>query len=165
MTFMPPEWECLPSSVSRRLDYLLSSLSLCLRFATLTQFPPTSDFRCFVFACQGSIASRAAIFAPSVDGDYTAPEQDSRAAADDRSTLSRIAGINAALPSAGITFRRQKTCASPRLPIKTLPLWGGVRGAILFPRKENSPPLSRPHTVWGTFLPHEVRKTHIISLI
>ena len=85
MTFTPPEWKCLPSSVSKRLDYLLSSLSLCLRFATLTQFPPTSDFRCFVVACQGDIAVLTAIFAPSVDGDYTAPEQDSRAAADDRS--------------------------------------------------------------------------------
>ena len=101
MTFMPPEWECLPSSVSKRLDYLLSSLSLCLRFATLTQFPPTSDFRCFVFACQGGIASLAAIFAPSVDGDYTAPEQDSRAAADDRSRGKSYSNANAAPPRAG----------------------------------------------------------------
>ena len=101
MTFMPPEWECLPSSVSKRLDYLLSSLSLCLRFATLTQFPPTSDFRCFVFACQGSIASLAAIFAPSVDGDYTAPEQDSRAAADDRSRGKSYSSFNAATPRYG----------------------------------------------------------------
>ena len=98
---MPPEWECLPSSVSRRLDYLLSSLSLCLRFAALTQFPPTSDFRCFVFACQGSIASLAAIFAPSVDGDYTAPEQDSRAAADDRSRGKSYSSFNAATPRYG----------------------------------------------------------------
>ena len=98
---MPPEWECLPSSVSKRLDYLLSSLSLCLRFATLTQFPPTSDFRCFVFACQGSIASLAAIFAPSVDGDYTAPEQDSRAAADDRSRGKSYSSFNAATPRYG----------------------------------------------------------------
>ena len=91
----------LPSSVSKRLDYLLSSLSLCLRFATLTQFPPTSDFRCFVFACQGSIASLAAIFAPSVDGDYTAPEQDSRAAADDRSRGKSYSSFNAATPRYG----------------------------------------------------------------
>ena len=98
---MPPEWECLPSSVSKRLDYLLSSLSLCLRFATLTQFPPTSDFRCFAFACQGSIASLTAIFAPSVDGDYTAPEQDSRAAADDRSRGKSYSSFNAATPRYG----------------------------------------------------------------
>ena len=101
MTFMPPEWRCQPSSVSKRLDYLLSSLSLCLRFATLTQFPPTSDFRCFVFACQGSIASLAAIFAPSVDSDYTAPEQDSRAAADDRSRGKSYSSFNAATPRYG----------------------------------------------------------------
>ena len=101
MTFMPPEWECLPSSVSKRLDYLLSSLSLCLRFATLTQFPPTSDFRCFVFACQGSIASLAAICALSIAGDYTAPEQDSRAAADDRSRGKSYSSFNAATPRYG----------------------------------------------------------------
>ena len=74
-----------------------------------------------------ALLALAAICVLSVDGDYTAPKQDSRAAADDRSTLSRIAGINAALPRAGITFRRQKTCASPRLPIKTLSL-GGCKG-------------------------------------
>ena len=92
---------CLLDDVSKRFDFLLSSLSLCLRFATLTQFPPTSDFRCFVFACQGSIASRAAIFAPSVDGDYTAPEQDSRAAADDRSRGKSYSSFNAATPRYG----------------------------------------------------------------
>ena len=92
---------CLLLFVSKRLDYLLSSLSLCLRFATLTQFPPTSDFRCIDFACQGSIASLAAIFAPSVDGDYTAPEQDSRAAADDRSRGKSYSSFNAATPRYG----------------------------------------------------------------
>ena len=76
---------------------------------------------------KAALLGLAAICALSIAGDYTAPKQDSRAAADDRSTLSRIAGINAALPRAGITFRRQKTCASPRLPIKTLSL-GGCKG-------------------------------------
>ena len=46
---------CLPSSVSKRLDYLLSSLSLCLQFATLTQSPSTLDLCRFASACQGSI--------------------------------------------------------------------------------------------------------------
>ena len=128
MTFMPPEWECLPSSVSKRLDYLLSSLSLCLRFATLTQFPPTSDFRCFAFACQGSIASLAAIFAPSVDGDYTAPEQDSRAAADDRSR-----GKSYSNTKRGNAARREVQSASiaalraARLQCQNLSL-GGFKG-------------------------------------
>ena len=40
---------CLPSSVSKRLDYLLSSLSLCLRFVTLTQLRSTSGFYQFCF--------------------------------------------------------------------------------------------------------------------
>ena len=64
-----------------------------------------------------------------------------------------------ALRSGGKRLVQARDCQSKPF------LLGGVRGAILFPRKENSPPLSRPHTVWGTFLPHEVRKTHIISLI
>ena len=91
---------------------------------------------CFDGACRGGIAALAAICVLSVDGDYTAPKQDSRAAADDRSTLSRIAGINAALPRAGITFRRQKTCASPRLPIKTLSLGGCKGGCSLSSERE-----------------------------
>ena len=82
---MPPEWECLPSFVSKRLDYILSPLSLCLRIGSLMQFPSTSDFINLAFACRGGFASLAAIFALSVDDDYTAPKQDSRAAADSRS--------------------------------------------------------------------------------
>ena len=146
---MPPEWECLPSSVSKRLDYLLSSLSLCLRFATLTQFPPTSDFRCFGFACQGSIASLAAIFAPSVDGDYTAPEQDSRAAADDRSrgkSYSSFKRGNAALwavQSASIAALR-----AARLQCEFS--LGGCKGGVSLFEKEIPLPYPRP--------PHQVGK-------
>ena len=136
MTFMPPEWGCLPSSVSKRLNYLLSSLSLCLRFATLTQFPPTSDFRCFVFACQGSIASLAAIFAPSVDGDYTAPEQDSRAAADDRSRGKSYSSFNAATPRYGQCNRQ-----APHL-FELLARKGIERGP--FSHVREWPPLSAP---------------------
>ena len=47
---------CLPGVVSKRLGLLLSSLSLCLRFVTLTQFPSTTDFHCFVFVCRGGLA-------------------------------------------------------------------------------------------------------------
>ena len=42
--------------VAIRFDFLLSSLSLCLRFVTLTQFPSTTDFYCFVFVCRGGLA-------------------------------------------------------------------------------------------------------------
>ena len=47
---------CLPWDGSTRLGLLLSSLSLCLRFVTLTQFPSTTDFHCFVFVCRGGLA-------------------------------------------------------------------------------------------------------------
>ena len=92
---------CLLDDVSKRFDFLLSSLSLCLRVGGLTQFPSTLDFINSVVACQGGIASLAAIFAPSVDGDYTAPEQDSRAAADDRSRGKSYSSFNAATPRYG----------------------------------------------------------------
>ena len=46
--------------VAIRFDFLLSSLSLCLRFVTLTQSPPTLDFGRLVGACQGGIAALAA---------------------------------------------------------------------------------------------------------
>ena len=55
--------------VAIRFDFLLSSLSLCLRVGGLTQFPSTLDFINSVVACQGGIVVLAAICAPSVDGD------------------------------------------------------------------------------------------------
>ena len=42
--------------VAIRFDFLLSSLSLCLRFVTITQFPSTTDFHCFVFVCRDGLA-------------------------------------------------------------------------------------------------------------
>ena len=43
-------------SPSIRFGLLLFSLSLCLRFVTLTQFPTTSDLYKLAIACQGGIA-------------------------------------------------------------------------------------------------------------
>ena len=103
---MPPEWECLPRFVSKRLGLHLSSLSLCLRFGSLTQFPSTTDFCCSSIACQGGIAFLAAIFAPSVDVDYTAPKQNSRAAADNRRRGKSYSYTNAAFPRAGSSNRQ-----------------------------------------------------------
>ena len=103
---MPPEWECLPRFVSKRLGLHLSSLSLCLRFGSLTQFPSTTDFCCSAIACQGGIAFHAAIFTPSVDVDYTAPKQDSRAAADNRRRGKSYSNANAASPRAGSSNRQ-----------------------------------------------------------
>ena len=53
---------CLLDDVSKRFDFLLSSLSLCLRVGGLTQFPSTLDFINSVVACQGGIAALAAVF-------------------------------------------------------------------------------------------------------
>ena len=92
----------LLDDVSKRFDFLLSSLSLCLRFVSLTQSPSTRDLCKFASACRGDFAALAAIYALSVVGDYTAPKQDSRAAADNRSESNRIATPTAAMPRAGI---------------------------------------------------------------
>ena len=43
-------------SSSIRFGLLLFSLSLCLQFVTLTQFPTTSDLYKLAIACQGGIA-------------------------------------------------------------------------------------------------------------
>ena len=47
--------------VAIRFDFLLSSLSLCLRVVSLTQSPSTSDLHKLAIACQGGIASLAAV--------------------------------------------------------------------------------------------------------
>ena len=59
--------------VAIRFDFLLSSLSLCLRFVSLTQSPSTRDLCKFASACRGDFAALAAIYALSVVGDYTEP--------------------------------------------------------------------------------------------
>ena len=51
---------CLPSNVSKRFGLLLFSLPLCLRFGSLTQFPPTSDVIGLAGAYRGGIAALAA---------------------------------------------------------------------------------------------------------
>ena len=64
---------CLPGGVAIRLGLLLSSLSLCLRFVSLTQSPSTRDLCKFASGCRGDFAALAAIYALSVVGDYTEP--------------------------------------------------------------------------------------------
>ena len=56
-------------SSSIRFGLLLFSLSLCLRFVSLTQSPSTRDLCKFASACRGDFAALAAIYALSVDGD------------------------------------------------------------------------------------------------
>ena len=54
------------------LIYSYYPLPLCLRIVSLTQSPSTLDFIGLAGAYQGGIAALAALFALSVEGDYTA---------------------------------------------------------------------------------------------
>ena len=86
---------CLPGVVSKRLGLLLSSLSLCLRFGSLTQFPPTLDLYRFAIACRGGFAGarRSTHYQDDMHCQMIRLHQNkmSRAAADDRSRPNRIA--------------------------------------------------------------------------
>jgi len=70
--------------------------SLPLRNSRLLQI-----FAVLFLPAKAALLALAAIFAPSVDGDYTAPEQDLRAAADDRSRGKSYSSFNAATPRYG----------------------------------------------------------------
>ena len=81
---------CLLGVVSKRLGLLLSSLSLCLRFVSLTQFPPTLDLYRFAIACWGGFAGarRSTHYQDDMHCQMIRLHQNkmSRAAADDRSS-------------------------------------------------------------------------------
>ena len=147
---------CLPGVVSKRLGLLLSSLSLCLRFGSLTQFPPTLDLYRFAIACRGGFAGarRSTHYQDDMHCQMIRLHQNkmSRAAADDRSKGKSYSNANAATPRAGIPFRRHKDCSSPRLPIKSLSL-GGQRGIFSFRGKRISP-LIAPLRVAGNVVQH-----------
>ena len=80
---------CLLGVVSKRLGLLLSSLSLCLRFGSVTQFPPTLDLYRFAIACRGGFAGarRSTHYQDDMHCQMIRLHQNkmSRAAADDRS--------------------------------------------------------------------------------
>ena len=86
---------CLLGVVSKRLGLLLSSLSLCLRFGSLTQFPPTLDLYRFAIACRGGFAGarRSTHYQDDMHCQMIRLHQNkmSRAAADNRSKSNRIA--------------------------------------------------------------------------
>ena len=137
MTFMPPEWKCLPSSVSKRLDYLLSSLSLCLRFVTLTQFPSTTDFHCFVFVCRDGLAGTRCNM--EADGRRKLVRTSTSWAERQRmieAEASRIAMLNAALPRAGIPIPEAKGLFKPETANQT-PFFWTVTPPVFFLGKEN----------------------------
>ena len=103
---------------------------------------------------KAALLALAAICALSIAGDYTAPKQDSRAAADNRSRPNRIAALMRLRRVQVFSFRRCQGHSSPRLPIKFLSL-GGQRGIFSFLGKRISPltaPPARPQGISKGFL-------------
>ena len=147
---------CLLGVVFKRLGLLLSSLSLCLRFGSLTQFPPTLDLYRFAIACRGGFAGarRSTHYQDDMHCQMIRLHQNkmSRAAADDRSRPNRIAILTRLRRAQAVSFRRQKGHSSLRLPIKSLSL-GVPKGPFSF-AKENGPFDLLPCAVAGTPLPH-----------
>ena len=89
---------------------------------------------------KAALSALAAICALSIAGDYTAPKQDSRAAADNRSRPSRIATLTRQRRAQVFSFRRHKSRSKSRLPIKAF-LLGFQRGHSL--SRKRIAPLTR----------------------
>ena len=136
MTFMPLEWECLPSDESKRFVLLLSPLPLCLRFGSLQQFPPTLD----LFSIAG--ARRSTHYRNSMRCRWQVirlhQNKISRAAADNGSTPNRIAELNAAAPRAGSAIGKRRNSSSCSPAMENLSL-GGSKGGYSLSRKRVSP--------------------------
>ena len=130
---------CLPGVVSKRLGLLLSSLSLCLRFGSLTQFPPTLDLYRFAIACRGGFAGarRSTHYQDDMHCQMIRLHQNkmSRAAADDRSrgksysNAKRGFAARRQLHSGGIKVVQARDCQAK-------PFSWGSKGAILFCERE-----------------------------
>ena len=129
---------CLPGVVSKRLGLLLSSLSLCLRFGSLTQFPPTLDLYRFAIACRGGFAGarRSTHYQDDMHCQMIRLHQNkmSRAAADDRSRPNRIAMLTRLRRAQGSAIGKHRTSSSCSLAMKNF-LWEGVREGYLFFKK------------------------------
>ena len=113
---------CLPGVVSKRLGLLLSSLSLCLRFGSLTQFPPTLDLYRFAIACRGGFAGarRSTHYQDDMHCQMIRLHQNkmSRAAADDRSRPNRIAILTRLRRAQGSAIGKHRTSSSCSLAMK-----------------------------------------------
>ena len=144
---------CLLGVVSKRLGLLLSSLSLCLRFVSLTQFPPTLDLYRFAIACRGGFAGarRSTHYQDDMHCQMIRLHQNkmSRAAADDRSRPNRIAMLT--------RLRRAQRGAIGKashlfelLACNGNFLWEGVRGGVSLFQKEIPLPLYLPCAAQGT---------------
>ena len=159
---------CLPGVVSKRLGLLLSSLSLCLRFGSVTQFPPTLDLYRFAIACRGGFAGARRVdctigrkwfdYAPAVRTTENACTVDRRklgctsARSAERQRMlgaeaNRLATPNAATPRAG--SRIPEAQRSFKLWTANLSLSLGVpKGPFSF-AKENGPFDSLPCAAQG----------------
>ena len=108
--------------VSKRLGLLLSSLSLCLRFGSLTQFPPTLDLYRFAIACRGGFAGarRSTHYQDDMHCQMIRLHQNkmSRAAADDRSRPNRIAMLTRLRRAQGSAIGKHRTSSSCSLAMK-----------------------------------------------
>ena len=126
---------CLPWDGSTRLGLLLSSLSLCLRFGSLTQFPPTLDLYRFAIACRGGFAGarRSTHYQDDMHCQMIRLHQNkiSRAAADNGSTPNRIAELNAAAPRAGSAIGKRRNSSSCSPAMENLSLGGSKGGYSL----------------------------------
>ena len=113
---------CLLDDVSKRFDFLLSSLSLCLRFGSLTQFPPTLDLYRFAIACRGGFAGarRSTHYQDDMHCQMIRLHQNkmSRAAADDRSRPNRIAMLTRLRRAQGSAIGKHRTSSSCSLAMK-----------------------------------------------
>ena len=113
---------CLLGVVSKRLGLLLSSLSLCLRFGSLTQFPPTLDLYRFAIACRGGFAGarRSTHYQDDMHCQMIRLYQNkmSRAAADDRSRPNRIAMLTRLRRAQGSAIGKHRTSSSCSLAMK-----------------------------------------------
>ena len=113
---------CLPGVVSKRLGLLLSSLSLCLRFGSVTQFPPTLDLYRFAIACRGGFAGarRSTHYQDDMHCQMIRLHQNkmSRAAADDRSRPNRIAMLTRLRRAQGSAIGKHRTSSSCSLAMK-----------------------------------------------
>ena len=130
---------CLPGVVSKRLGLLLSSLSLCLRFGSLTQFPPTLDLYRFAIACRGGFAGarRSTHYQDDMHCQMIRLHQNkmSRAAADDRSSGKSYSNANAASPRAG-KCNRQASHLFELLACNEKFSLGGCKGGVSLFQKE-----------------------------
>ena len=130
--------------VAIRFDFLLSSLSLCLRFGSLKQSPSTSDFIDFAIACRGGFAGarRSTHYRNSMRCRWQVirlhQNKISRAAADNGSTPNRIAELNAAAPRAGSAIGKRRNSSSCSPAMENLSL-GGSKGGYSLSRKRVSP--------------------------